>query len=455
MLPEKFLQQMALQLKDDLPAFKQALQEPAPVSIRINSEKITTPLSYEEVPWCSNAYYLKNRPAFIFDPLWHAGAYYVQEASSMLIATAFRQLFPQPENLNVLDLCAAPGGKSTLLLSLFSENSLLVANEVIASRNSLLRENLIRWGKANIVVTQNDPRDFQKTQNFFDCILIDAPCSGEGLFRKDLGAVNEWSEANLQLCEARQQRIVEDVLPALKPNGYIIYSTCTYNSAENEEQIASFVKMHNLKTVAIQFEKSWGIVEDETSGLHCYPHKVKGEGFFMAILQKTSEENIKDCKVKNRLNILNTKDKKPLDDLLLQPELYEWISYQEKLHFFPKEKINDFNILLQSLHVKMFGFSGAQLKHRDIIPQPEIAFAIAFKKAHFPCFELNHEDALKFLRKDIFEIESNVQGWAVVTFKYIPLGFIKINGSRVNNYYAVNWRLRKTIETDLFWCVSG
>lgn len=453
MLPEKFLQRMALQLQNELPAFQEALQQPAPVSVRVNAAKITTPLLYEKVPWCGDAYYLKNRPAFIFDPLWHAGTYYVQEASSMLVANAFKQLFPQPEKLNVLDLCAAPGGKSTLLLSLLSENSLLVANEVIASRNSLLRENLTRWGNANIVVTQNDPRDFQKVPQFFDCILIDAPCSGEGLFRKEPEAVNEWSEANLQLCEARQQRIVEEVLPALKPNGYIIYSTCTYNPEENEKQVASFVEKHQLKTVAIQFEKSWGMVEDEFSGLHCFPHKVKGEGFFMAVLQKISEENPQDYKVKNKLNILNTKERTYLNALLLQPELYEWIAFQENLHFFPKEKINDFNILLHALHIKMFGVVGAQLKHRDIIPQPELAFATAFNKTNYPCLTLAHETALKFLRKDVFEIEINVQGWAVMQYKNIPLGFAKINQHRINNYYPVNWRLRKASEGANFWSV--
>lgn len=455
MLPEKFLQRMAIQLQNELPVFEEALQQPAPVSIRVNAEKIFASLPYEKVPWCDSAYYLKNRPAFIFDPLWHAGAYYVQEASSMLIATAFKQLFPQPEKLNVLDLCAAPGGKSTLLLSLLPNDSLLVANEVIASRNSLLRENITRWGKANIVVTQNDPRDFQKVHQFFDCILIDAPCSGEGLFRKEPEAVNEWNEANLQLCEARQQRIVEEVLPALKPNGYIIYSTCTYNPKENEQQVASFVKKYQLKTVTIQFKESWGVVEDEAFGLHCLPHKVKGEGFFMAVMQKTSEDDTQTFKVKNKLNILSEKERSSLDTLLHEAEQYEWIDFQEKKYFFPMKKINDFNILLQSLHVKMFGVCGVQIKNHNLIPQPELAFATAFKKSSYPCLELTQENALKFLRKDVFEIENYVQGWAVVTFKNIPLGFVKINGSRINNYYAVNFRIRKTLETDLFWSISG
>ncbi len=452
MLPELFVNRITRQLQQEATLFLEALQQSAPVSIRINTQKIEAALPYEKIAWARSGYYLKERPAFVFDPLWHGGAYYVQEASSMLVEHVFKQLFPQPENLNVLDLCAAPGGKSTLLSSLLAENSLLVANEVIAARNSLPRENLARWGNPNVVVTQNDPQDFQKLNHFFDCILIDAPCSGEGLFRKEPEAVNEWSEANLQLCAARQKRIVADVLPSLKPNGYIIYSTCTYNPEENENQIAALIKEHDLTPVEIQYNADWGMVQNEFFGLHCFPHKVKGEGFFITVLQKTSEEKSATGKVKNKLNIVAAKERKALDNLLLQPGKYEWIQHKENFHFFGNNKIDEFNLLLQSLYVKMFGTVGAQVKHQDIIPQPDLAFSTAFNKKHFSSVESDAETALKFLRKDTFESDA-AQGWNTVQFKGIPLGFIKANRHRINNYYPVAWRLRKAIEGGNSWSV--
>jgi 16S rRNA C967 or C1407 C5-methylase (RsmB/RsmF family)/NOL1/NOP2/fmu family ribosome biogenesis protein len=454
MLPELFVNRITQQLQQEAPLFFEALQQTTPVSIRINTQKIETPLPYEKIAWAHSGYYLKERPAFVFDPLWHSGAYYVQEASSMLVEYVFKQLFSQPENLNVLDLCAAPGGKSTLLSALLAENSLLVANEVIAARNSLLRENLVRWGNPNVVVTQNDPQDFQKLPHFFDCILIDAPCSGEGLFRKEPEAVNEWSEANLQLCVARQKRIVADVLPSLKPNGYLIYSTCTYNPEENENQIATLIKEQDLTPVEIHYNTDWGMVQNAFFGLHCFPHKVKGEGFFIAVLQKTSEEKSATEKVRNKLNIVAAKERKALDNLLLQPEKYEWIAHKENFHFFSSNKIDEFNLLLQSLYVKHFGTIGAQVKHQDIIPQPDLAFSTAFNQKHFSSVELDAETALKFLRKDTLELEA-AQGWNTVQFKNIPLGFIKANEHRINNYYPIAWRLRKELVPASCWSLLG
>lgn len=453
-LPQKFTQRIQQQLLEATPAFNEALLQPAPTSIRINNKKIFKELPYEKVPWSQAGYYLNHRPLFVFDPLWHSGAYYVQEASSMLVATVFKQLYAETDNINVLDLCAAPGGKTTLLASLLSENSLLVANEVIAARNSLLRENITRWGASNTVVTQNDAHDFQKVPAFFNAIFIDAPCSGEGLFRKEPEAVNEWSEANLALCAARQKRIVADVLPALKQGGYLIYSTCTYNPEENEVQIKNLIAEHDLVPIKISFNPEWGIVEDENFGLHCYPHKVKGEGFFINVLQKAGAENESATRLKNKLPVVTAAEKSKLDCLLQTPENFEWLQHKENFVFFPKEKVALFNQLLQSLHIKMFGTVGAQIKQQDIIPQHEIALATALNKNAFNTLEVPLEEALKFLRKDNFEAEA-ATGWNLVQFNNIPLGFVKVNQHRINNYYPVEWRIRKAMGSEPLWSVVG
>ncbi|MCU0379038.1 MAG: RsmB/NOP family class I SAM-dependent RNA methyltransferase, partial [Bacteroidales bacterium] len=218
MLPEQFLKRISTQQYVDAPLLTRALGEPSPVSVRVNSLKWNKPVTgYVKVPWEPNGFYLPVRPQFTPDPLFHAGVYYPQEASS-----------EGNEGLNVLDLCGAPGGKSTHLSSLISDKGLLVANEVIRARASVLAENITKWGMGNTVVTQNDPSDFAVLPGFFDVILVDAPCSGEGMFR-DETAISEWSEQNARLCSDRQRRIVMDVWPSLKDGGILIYSTCTFN----------------------------------------------------------------------------------------------------------------------------------------------------------------------------------------------------------------------------------
>ncbi|HEY6063723.1 MAG TPA: RsmB/NOP family class I SAM-dependent RNA methyltransferase, partial [Chitinophagaceae bacterium] len=190
--------------------------------------------SHHKIPWTDVGYYLDTRPSFTFDPLFHAGCYYVQEASSMFLEQALRQTVDLSKPVKVLDLCAAPGGKSTHIQSLISKESLLVSNEVIRSRVNILKDNIIKWGCENVVVTNNDPKDFGRLKYYFDVIVVDAPCSGSGLFRRDANAINEWSKNSVQLCSQRQQRILADVWPALKKDGILIYSTCSYSKEEDE-----------------------------------------------------------------------------------------------------------------------------------------------------------------------------------------------------------------------------
>ena len=217
----------------------EALQMQAPISVRINTQKtVSKPGLATAVPWCENGYYLPERPLFAADPAFHAGHYYVQEAGSMVVGSIVKNLLSAlPEPAVVLDLCAAPGGKSTHLASVLREGDMLVANEVIGTRTPILAENLCKWGAGNHIVSRADASRFGASGAQFDIVVADLPCSGEGMFRKDPAAIDEWSENNVKLCAERQQRIVTDIWPAIAPGGYLIYSTCTYNTAENEDNV--------------------------------------------------------------------------------------------------------------------------------------------------------------------------------------------------------------------------
>jgi 16S rRNA C967 or C1407 C5-methylase (RsmB/RsmF family) len=285
-LPEPFVNRTLPLLGDEFSAFENALKSASPTSIRVN-DKMSYHASDEEVAWCKNAYYLAERPLFTADPLIHGGIYYVQEASSMFLYQAIKQHFPTART--VLDLCAAPGGKSTLLTQTLPGNSLLVSNEIIRSRAYILAENLIKWGNANVVVTNNEPKDFDTLPNFFDAMVIDAPCSGEGMFRKDAGAIKEWSEYNVKLCAERQREIVSAVWDTLKSDGILVYSTCTYNREENEENVEWICNELGGEILHLDLNGNQDITVTDY-GYRFYPHKTQGEGFFLAldIIQVTS-----------------------------------------------------------------------------------------------------------------------------------------------------------------------
>jgi NOL1/NOP2/sun family putative RNA methylase len=261
-------------------------------SVRINAFKPSDLFnSKEHVPWCEDGRYLKERPSFTADPLFHAGCYYVQEASSMFLEQVLKHSADLSKNLRVLDLCAAPGGKSTLISSLLNKNSLLLANEIIKTRVPVLSDNLSKWGPENNYVSNNDPKDFKRLEGYFDVIVADAPCSGSGMFRKDPAAINEWSENMVDLCSQRQKRILADVYPALKQNGILIYSTCSYSKQENEEISDWLCEEFDVESIPIPLKTEWGILETLSDQHKCfgyrfYPHKVKGEGFFIAAFRK-------------------------------------------------------------------------------------------------------------------------------------------------------------------------
>lgn len=444
---------MAEFLGPELDKFIDALSSESPVSIRINKNKYPFDIAYKPIPWTSTGYYLPERPSFTADPLIHGGAYYVQEASSMFLEQAVLQTMPERNDLNVLDLCAAPGGKSTHLASLFNDECLVVSNEVIKSRVTILAENIQKWGTGNVVVTNNDPKDFKEVKGFFDCIVVDAPCSGEGMFRKNEAAVDEWSEDNVQLCAQRQRRILADVWPSLKPGGVLIYSTCTFSQAENEDNLAWLCDNYEAENMTLQLDESWRVKASIHSGLtgyRFYPHETQGEGFFLAIVRKKAEEGkefrFPKKRGKSSLVPMDVKALSQFKGLLVDPE--KWIYYQKNdmVVLLPSAKNKEIEYLNDVLHVMYSGVEVGQMTKKEFRPEHALALFSGLNKAHFPVINVDRESALKFLRKDDQVFEKAVEGWSLLTYNGVGLGWVKKVGNRFNNYYPKEWRIRLALD---------
>lgn len=420
-------------------------------SIRINPGKILDAsqialLGGVPVPWSSRGYYLSQRPSFTADPLFHAGAYYVQEASSMFLEEAIRQTCDLNAMLQVLDLCAAPGGKSTLIQSLISPQSLLVSNEVIKARVNILAENITKWGAANVVVTNNDAKDFQRFPAFFDLVVADAPCSGSGLFRKDPEAINEWSLNNVALCSQRQQRILADVLPALKPGGVLIYATCSYSESEDEAIADWLVSDCNLSSLKLQLKEEWNIVETKSPihnayGYRFYPDKIKGEGFFIAAFKKNiSENSSKEIKPKNKPQLLSKTELEIIKPFIKNADDFSFLKWQDEVLTFPSS-IYEQVILLQSvLYLKKAGVKMGAIIRNELIPGHELAIS-TIGSEKLKAVHVDLPTALQYLRRQDINIATDIKGWAVLKYRDFTLGLVKILPNRINNYYPKDWRI--------------
>ena len=468
-LPALFEERMRKLLPEESEAFFAALQTEPPVSIRLNpgkpvpisrifpDEQIGLPVS-----WCESAYYLKSRPVFTLDPCLHSGTYYVQEASSMFLYHIFGQILPA-HPVRVLDLCAAPGGKSTLIASRLSSGSLLVANEVIRSRAGILKENMIKWGTSHVVVTNNDPADFHHLKGAFDIIVVDAPCSGEGMFRKDPAAITEWSAANVAHCAERQRAILTDVWNALRPGGLFIYSTCTYNTEENEEMIGFLRKKFGAIPLTVDIDPAWNITPALVGDLPAYrfmPHRTRGEGLFMAILRKPGEpgETRREALLSTaeKTEKRNKKNKTPriaIPDewrlLVANPDRYTFISDEEKIIAIPAEYTTDYKLLDRHLDLLHTGITVATLKGKDYVPHISLALSTAFDTNQVVHYEASLDTALAYLRRESLFLPTDLpRGYILVTYEGFPLGWAKHLGNRTNNLYPQEWRIRSGYTPD-------
>ena len=454
-IPEQISKELKENFQVDISAFEKAHDETTPVSVRLNPAKPTCSFQFsKQVPWTNNAHYLHERPVFTNDPLFHAGCYYVQEASSMFVEQAIKQTLDLTKQLFVLDACAAPGGKSTLINSLLNEESLLVSNEVISTRTPVLVHNMVKWGRANSFVSQNDPHDFLRLANFFDAIVVDAPCSGSGLFRKQADAIEHWSEENVKHCGLRQQRILNDLLPSLKENGILIYSTCSYSKEENENMCDHLCKEFALETVQLKISADWGIVETRSDicqsfGYRFFPHLTQGEGFFLACFRKRSTEVLDSARTDDQQKKPKTFDKISSDEQkavskFIPADNFELINHEGEVVGFHKSISFQIRTLLSALKVKKMPLHVGQLKGKDFIPHPYLAYQTILSK-DIQTTEVDLETALKYLRKQPFVLVDTPPGFTLLTYQHQGLGWLKNLGNRVNNYYPAEWRILKEI----------
>lgn len=457
-LPEAFEHMMSSQLGDVYPRFTSALTEPSPVSVRKNHRKIeqlglSLPLfdGEESVGWCSAGCYLPSRPSFTYDPLLHAGAYYVQEASSMFVEQFVRQHGGE-QPLVALDMCAAPGGKSTLLSTLLPKGSLLVSNEIVRHRCHILCENMMKWGDPSVVVTNNSPSDYRLSGLQFDLILCDAPCSGEGMFRKDPQSVDEWSEENVAMCAVRQREILTDCWECLKPGGLLLYSTCTYNKREDEENAAFIYRELGGEALPLDLEEHWGVDTHNYAGdglpvYHFFPHQTRGEGFFICGFRKPTEDEEVGSRKKDKRKKESRHQAAPIPK-----EIKEWICSADEFSFtsdegesyyaFPKQYMPFLELVKNRLSLMHYGINLASVKGKKIRPDQSLALSNLLNKVAFPMVELDLATALSYLRCEALSLADAPRGFVLMTYQGYPLGFVNNIGNRANNLYPELWRIR-------------
>ncbi len=437
------------------------------------------------VKWCGSGFYLKERPQFTLDPLFHAGAYYVQEASSMymeFIKGAVEREYSKEaagsffdNKITALDLCAAPGGKTTHLASLINDTSLLVANEVIRSRAVVLADNVARWGASNIMVSNNDPKDFTGLEGCFHIIVADVPCSGEGLFGKDCGAVEEWSLSNVKLCSERQKRILADIWPALKPGGFLVYSTCTYNHFENDDNIKYLRDVFGARIVELELPAGSGIISTPEGGAQFVPGLVEGEGQFVALLRKPLE---RDSDFWRRASVFGrgksagrysvgrkgaktgvTRGQGAAPRCPFLQEGYVQKVWGELVKGYPDMLADDILFFGERLRCLLSGTAIATVKGKDFIPHADLALssditgvpggylqdACKTLPGGILSVELEKDDALKFLAKEPLVFEGKPPGYLLLTYKGLGLGFVKNIGTRSNNLLPAARRIRMDI----------
>ena len=446
-LPEIFSERMMKMLDKEYDEFQQSFDNEIVTTIRINSDKFSGKPALDRVAYCKTGFFVPKRPVFTIDPFFHSGVYYVQESSSMFLEQAIK-LVVTKSDVKVLDLCAAPGGKSTHLASILPNESLLVSNDVIRTRSQILSENLRKWGKPNVIVTNNDPHDFQRLPEFFDILVIDAPCSGEGLFRRDENAVHEWSPENAQLCSKRQQRILADVWPTLKVGGVLIYSTCTFNPAENEENIQWLNDFADIEPVTLEIADHWGITITDAGGFSCYrfyPHKVTGEGFFMAVVRKVGKSDSSPMKKFKENPLQASKAEKEIGKSLFSDERLDILRFEDSLLAFPLLHISELLQIKNNLRIIHAGVKIGELKHNDLIPAHELALSTILKRSAFPEIDLTIEEAISFLKREDISLQSVNKGWNLITYRNIPLGWVKNLGNRFNSAFPKEWRIRMSV----------
>ena len=439
--PQQFIEQTKALLLDEYNAFENALSETPPTSIRVNNKMDYRP-DGDLVTWCEKAYYLPERPLFTADPLFHAGVYYVQEASSMFLSQVVSQYLQDSQT--VLDLCAAPGGKSTLLLQFLPQDCLLVSNEMNRQRSYILAENIAKWGNPNVMVTNNNADDFSTMKGFFDAIVVDAPCSGEGMFRKDKQAIAEWSEQNVEICAERQRKILADAWDALKPNGILVYSTCTYNRKENEENVEWLCDEYDAETLSVNLNGNTDIVVTDY-GYRFFQHRTKGEGFFLSVIRKNENTgSVRKLKAdfKKGIKFVDAND---IPFKLSGEYAFKFVNDENHIRAYIEQHFERFMYLNSKLKCIDSGLLVAEIKGKDYIPSAQLALSKSLDTGSVERAELDYNTAISYLKRESIELYGSAIGFVLVQYMQQSLGWVKNIGTRSNNLYPTNWRIRMNL----------
>ncbi len=458
-LPEKFVERVLRDLGAGEGAALCAALDGAPeVSVRLNEAKcdgagmpdVVAQGAAERVPWCPQGFYLAERPQFTFDSDFHAGAYYVQEASSQFVGHLLRDV--PTRGARILDLCAAPGGKTTLYASLAGPEGLVVANEIDRKRAQVLADNVRKWGTGNVAVTCCDPGRMADFAGWFDVVAVDAPCSGEGMFRKDAGARAAWSDGNVRLCATRQEEILRAAWRLLKPGGTLIYSTCTFNREENEgslERLSAEVGDEAVACGAIAADEAWGIVCGRVGAFRTfrfYPHRARGEGFFASVVRKAEDAACRGRLPRGRRQPIAAVDR------TTAAELRRWVRQPERMRFgvvadtcyaWYEAQADAVAALSAALPVICSGVALGQLFKGRLKPDPALAFFAGLDRAATSVAELDEEQALRYLRRQEVAPAAFAEGMNLVAARGRALGFAKRIGGRVNNLYPQSLRILK------------
>ena len=451
----KYLEE-AIGCDNALVAFS-AFDEPAKVSVRLNPFKNLKEYAGTPIAWNPYGRLLSERPKFTLDPHLHGGSYYVQDSSSMFVGHVFRRLLsemsvPASRTVRVLDLCAAPGGKTTdLAASLreaFGDGFILVSNEVMKQRAGVLADNVALWGDPDVAVTSDDPRAFASLPGFFDIVVADVPCSGEGMFRKDEEAQKQWSEDNVALCLARQKRIIADMWPCLKPGGMLIYSTCTFNRYENDDNVEWIAQELGADILHPVEDVMSGVIATR-HGYSLVPGHVDGEGQYCAALMKTSDDLSG-----NAFPPMRQKREKPGKRQVSQipdglKSLFnvdvELKQKGDTVIAVPSRIASDVAILESSLHVLSSGCAVGVLKGQTLVPDADLALSVAYDQKSYPVADVDLHTALSFLHKDAILLPEADKGYVVIRYEGVPLGFVKNLGNRCNNLHPQGRRIRMDI----------
>lgn len=422
-----------------------ALSNPPVRSIRLNPLKHSNSLINKlsgslNVPWEPLGFYVDKENSFTVDPGLHQGLYYVQDASSMILGEVTRRIsrMTGKRPLRVFDSCAAPGGKTTSILSSLPDGSALMANEFDFSRAEILKENLAKWGFANVIVTRGDLSRMNKVRNYFDMILADVPCSGEGMFRKSPEAQRQWSTALVEQCASLQLEIIDKIIGSLSPGGFLVYSTCTFNTIENERNVELICEKYSLETVDLDLPSQWCISSGVNTSNFCYrflPSRLKGEGLFLSVLQKPGTLKEHKLNIRNPRNVVGYPTW--TTDLIISDDGKTINGYTPSL----LSMIDDLGKKVGN--VIATGVEVAAIKGKDVIPSQSLALSVNLAQESFPSIDVDTDIALNYLRRQNIELGTGLpKGYILLKYNGHPLGFVKNIGNRMNNLYPSQWRIK-------------